>query len=647
MSWLLELLIEGIREICSQFLVDMMDLITGMFTDLLSCDLSLFEDLFSVVKDLYKNAILPMGIAILLLILIWQLFKTMFGRGGVTAEDPVELVCRSCICLFMLVFARPIANYILEVAGTPYQWVAGTEIKVKSFSDFVSSLDQASASLGIDSLSISILLLIMQFVVAWNYFKMLFLIAERYVLLGVFSYTAPLAFSTGGSKATNNILASWSKMFGGQVILIIMNAWCMKMLLSGYGNLTASHYGFTKFFIATLCLIGFSKVCFKLDSYMASLGINLGRVSNGLGALSLMLAAGRLFSFGNSHSSAEKAGGGEAVSTGNGETMGAYSDMGSGAGPIPMGAGNSMEEMGEEYMSGNPQEEGYTESMDNNNMETDETGADNILDEMGIGSQQDSMANETNPEESTDNYGLGEGNAFVDGEMDKNGSLQEVGRVSDHLEDSVQNAVNTEDETATSSYAEGMGDTNSIPMESESGQEELVEGGATLDYPREDKTETEAGMDLDTGTISEGEMNLESVTSGSAEKEYPSQDSPVGAEASGDGILSEIGETSIPASKGESTIPKFSEGSERTGEYQTGRDEIVHGIEKTSPESLHPESVESNRIADQNMFQHGQNLKGNSLSNGINRVSEQEDGIGEIPKSRQELRKRNIEDENW
>lgn len=233
MGWLLELLIEGIREICSQFLVDMMDLITGMFTDLLSCNLSLFEDLFTVVKDLYKNAILPMGIAILLLILIWQLFKTMFGRGGVAAEDPVELVCRSFLCLFMLLFARPVANYILEVAGTPYQWVAGTEIEVKSFSDFVSSLDQASASLGIDGLSISILLLIMQFVVAWNYFKMLFIIAERYVLLGVFSYTAPLAFSTGGSKATNNVLASWSKMFGGQVVLIIMNAWCMKMFLSG------------------------------------------------------------------------------------------------------------------------------------------------------------------------------------------------------------------------------------------------------------------------------------------------------------------------------------------------------------------------------------------------------------------------------
>ena len=121
-------------------------------------------------------------------------------------------------------------------------------------------------------------MLIMQFVVAWNYFKMLMVIAERYVLLGVFSYTAPLAFATGGSKATNNILASWSKMFGGQVVLVILNAWCMKMFLSGYGNMMASSYGFTKFFAATLCLVGFCKITFKLDSYMASLGVNLWAV---------------------------------------------------------------------------------------------------------------------------------------------------------------------------------------------------------------------------------------------------------------------------------------------------------------------------------------------------------------------------------
>ena len=109
-----------------------------------------------------------------------------------------------------------------------------------SFSGYVSAAEAAVSVLGTDALSISLLLLIMHFVVAWNYFKLLFILAERYVLLGVLSYTAPLAFATGGSKATNNILASWSKMFGGQVMIVILDAWCLKMFLAGYGNLMAS-----------------------------------------------------------------------------------------------------------------------------------------------------------------------------------------------------------------------------------------------------------------------------------------------------------------------------------------------------------------------------------------------------------------------
>ena len=48
MGWLLELLVEGIREMLSQFVIDMMTLVTDMFTELLSCDLSLFEELFSL-----------------------------------------------------------------------------------------------------------------------------------------------------------------------------------------------------------------------------------------------------------------------------------------------------------------------------------------------------------------------------------------------------------------------------------------------------------------------------------------------------------------------------------------------------------------------------------------------------------------------
>ena len=618
----------------------MMDLITGMFTDLLSCNLSLFEDLFTVVKDLYENAILPMGIAILLLILVWQLFKTMFGRGGVEAEDPVELVCRSFLCFFMLLFARPVANYILEVAGTPYQWVAGTEIEVKSFSDFVTSLDQASASLGIDGLSISILLLIMQFVVAWNYFKMLFIIAERYVLLGVFSYTAPLAFSTGGSKATNNVLASWSKMFGGQVVLIIMNAWCMKVFLSGYGNLTASHYGFTKFFIATLCLIGFTKVCFKMDSYMASLGVNLGRMSNGMGALGLMMAASRLFSFGHSsHSSSERMDGTEHTGTGSGETMGTASGMGDAAGPIPMSAGNPMdvEEMGEDYMEGRQQEEGYPDSTSDSATADTASEKENILAEMGITPEQEEMEK---PEDHAENYGVGAVSEPIGKEsIEETEAAQEQGNISDSPNNPLPNISDLEAETTGTNYAEGMLETDGIPVESENGEISNAEGA--FDYPREEEPAASVGMELEPGSIGESEMDMEGVTSGSAGREYSAQESSGEMETSGAGILNEIGESSVPTSKGNSTISEFSQeaGQHLTGEPLVGENEFGQNVEGRISEAPITEGMEESHVAGSDMLLDGQNVREKAFPDEVERISKLEEEIPDIPKSRHELRR--------
>lgn len=558
MSWLIELLIEGVREVCSQFLVDMMDLLTNMFTELVSCDLSLFEDLFGVVKDLYENAILPLGIAILLLILVWQLFKTMFGRGGVTAEDPVELVCRSCICLFFVIFARPLANYILSVAGTPYQWVAGTEIEVESFSDFVNALDALSAGLGISTLSITILMLIMQFVVAWNYFKMLFIIAERYVLLGVFSYTAPLAFATGGSKATNNILASWAKMFGGQVVLIIMNAWCMKMFLSGYGNLMATGLGFTQFFIAALCLVGFCKIAYKLDSYMAALGVNLGRPSNGIGAMGLMMAASRLFS----HTSGYFGGTGNASSenessSNNGE---GEANMSGGSGPIPMSPGG----VEPEEMNQSPVQETEGESTEAFSADTgfDEVDDQNdVLEEMGAAPEMDQTETEEN-DAGTAAIFESNGDQTISTDEDCNpvpsagedemfgnaGMVENDGETSESFTGMVED--DTEQGTA---YAENVEENDPIPMGegNEEWSEQAMENGETVpDYPRKEEEMEMPGMDLDSGGVTEKDMDLEGVANSSAggsfsDGEYDAKSGAKDHASSETGILNEIGESTI------------------------------------------------------------------------------------------------------
>lgn len=294
MTWLLELLFDSLRTMLAQFVVDLMDTVTGVFTDLMCCDLSLFEELFSVASQLYENALMPFSIALLAMICVWQLFKTMFGRVGTGAEEPVELIGRSALCLFCIVYSKRIVDYLLLLAGTPYQWIVGNHVEIGSFSGFVSAAEQAAAPLGLDRLSLQLLLLVMQLVVAWNYFKLLYVVAERYVLLGIFSYTAPLAFATGGAKATNQILANWSKAFGGQIVLILLDGWGLKMFLAAYGNLLASRHGFTRFFVGCVCLVGFSKIMQKLDSYLASLGANLGRTNTGMSGVAAAVMAGRL-----------------------------------------------------------------------------------------------------------------------------------------------------------------------------------------------------------------------------------------------------------------------------------------------------------------------------------------------------------------
>jgi uncharacterized protein (DUF2062 family) len=76
--------------------------------------------------------------------------------------------------------------------------------------------------------------------IAWNYIKLLFEAAERYILLGVLIFTAPLAFAAGASESTSNIFNSWCRMLGGQLVLLIMNAWCLRLFVSMVGTFLAN-----------------------------------------------------------------------------------------------------------------------------------------------------------------------------------------------------------------------------------------------------------------------------------------------------------------------------------------------------------------------------------------------------------------------
>ena len=210
-----------------------LDLISSSVLGSLGCDMSTFIRYFPAADTMYKIFV-ALAIGLILLNWVWQLFKN-FGLGlGTEAEDPVKLSIRSVLFIFLAYFAKDIVDIILKIGGTPYKWIMNAELPPLDFANFNSTI---VTILGVCSNgAVAIIALILVLILAWNYIKLLFEAAERYILLGVLVFTAPVAFATGSAQSTSNIFKSWCRMFAGQMFLLVMNAWCLRLFTSMVGT---------------------------------------------------------------------------------------------------------------------------------------------------------------------------------------------------------------------------------------------------------------------------------------------------------------------------------------------------------------------------------------------------------------------------
>lgn len=230
-------ILDGIVAWIAEQVMHGLDLITTSVLGALGCDMSVFLRYFPAAETMY-SIFVALGIGLILLNWIWQLFKNYGLGAGIEAEDPVKLSIRSLIFILLAYFSDDIVGIVLKIGGTPYQWIMDSELPPLNFADFNSVV---VTILGVCANgAVALIALILVLMLAWNYVKLLFEAAERYVLLGVLVYTAPVAFSMGASQTTGNIFKSWCRMFGGQVFLLMMNAWCLRLFTSMVGAFIAN-----------------------------------------------------------------------------------------------------------------------------------------------------------------------------------------------------------------------------------------------------------------------------------------------------------------------------------------------------------------------------------------------------------------------
>ena len=187
-------ILDGIVEWIAEQVMNILDLITTSVLGALGCSMDTFLRYFPAAETMYQ-VFLALGIGLILLNWVWQLFKNYFMGAGIEAEDPIKLSIRSFLFIFLTFYAKDIVDLLLKISGTPYNWILTEDLPPLKFADFNSVV---TVILGVCANgAVAIIALILVLILAWNYIKLLFEAAERYILLGVLVYTAPAAFFHG------------------------------------------------------------------------------------------------------------------------------------------------------------------------------------------------------------------------------------------------------------------------------------------------------------------------------------------------------------------------------------------------------------------------------------------------------------------
>lgn len=270
------------------------------FADL---DLSKFYEYFGVLGDIFP-VFLAIATGLTIGIGIFQLAKFFTGSLSETRENPVQIVLRVGIAIAMIYYGNYFLQMIVNLFSYPFNALMSVEGADMSFSfgfgddgaDFIAGV--GSALIGITSgatASHTLIALILLIAFAWNLVKLLIEVIERYLMVGVLVYTAPLVYSTISSSSTAQIFKKWCSMFMGQCLLMLINVFSIKMVFSIFQSTTSD------VIVRILIALAFCKIAAKFDSYMNTLGLSTAITGSNMGGLMIfnaLMANGARLGFG-------------------------------------------------------------------------------------------------------------------------------------------------------------------------------------------------------------------------------------------------------------------------------------------------------------------------------------------------------------
>lgn len=267
---LLEPIMKGLIEWIYEMVVSIMEYAANELVGVMRMDMTYFEKTAPVIKDI-TNIILALGWGLLIANMVFQSLKVMMSGAGFESEDPKHIFCRTFVFSFLLLASRQICNMAMGITGKVIEL-----LRIPSELSLAIP-DQSMFSIG--SGAKWLIVIVVGFILIFQYIKLLFEIGERYVVTSVLTFFAPLAFAMGGSKNTNDIFKGWCRMYGSMMVMMIMNIVFLKMILSAMGNVTSGSV-----LIWLVFVIALTRVARKIDSHIGKIGLNPAQTGDGVGS---------------------------------------------------------------------------------------------------------------------------------------------------------------------------------------------------------------------------------------------------------------------------------------------------------------------------------------------------------------------------
>ena len=248
----------------------MVEYLLDQLMELFNVDLSYFAERVPVINEI-ANIFVAVGWALLIGNLAYQAMRSMVSGVGIEAEEPARLFLRTAMFSFLLLVSRQICDIGFGLSATVMKMLQIPD--AITFEPFGEETFDTLPNAG------WLIVIIVNIVIQWQLIRLFFEVAERYVILCVLTYCAPLAFAMGGSKSTSDIFRGWLRMFASMCVLMVFNLVFVKLVLSA---LSTDPNGAAIIPWAML-VVGIVRMAKKMDGIILRIGMNPALTGDPLG----------------------------------------------------------------------------------------------------------------------------------------------------------------------------------------------------------------------------------------------------------------------------------------------------------------------------------------------------------------------------